>query len=221
MASYPAGELTKKKLYETAKEVFYEKGYNNATLKEICLRADVKQSVFFYHYKDKGEIAKLLYTNFGEQHVSMINNEILKNSYTKNLIINTCVCTAVFYFNTLDEPNLNRFWGEMYLDNMPVEIQFYLHRYKNMFIKRKLDPKDIAYDFFLISVTSMDGVLLKKYYDKKLNATPEQIVEYKLSHILCGLHYERDEIKKLTNEIIEIAKKITVRAGKNFEIFYD
>lgn len=220
MGTYPAGDLTKEKLYNVAKEVFYEKGYEGATLKEICLRANVKQSVFFYHYKDKGDMAKLLYLNFGEKHVGMINDEIQKNAYTNDLIINTCVCSAVFYFNTLENPNLNRFWAEMYLNNMPIDIQFYRHRYKNMFKKRKLDPNSIDFSFFLISSTSMDGIMLKKYFDHDLDATPEQIVRYKISHILWGLKYDQKEIENLSNTIVEIAKKITVSTGINFEIFY-
>lgn len=221
MGSYPAGELTKQKLYEVAKEVFYEKGYNNASLKEISLRADVKQSAFFYHYKDKSEIANLIYTRFGEKHGGMINDEIRKKGYDSNVIVYTCVSTAVFFFNTLADPNLNRFWSEMYLNNMPLNINFYRHRYRNMFIKRKLDPSSIDFYFFLISSTSMDGVLLQKYYNKELEATPEQIVRFKISNILWGLKYEPQEINSMLENIINIAKKITVHAGKNFELFYE
>lgn len=220
MGTYPAGDLTKKKLYEVAKEIFYEKGYIDATLKEICLKANVKQSVFFYHYKDKSEIAKLIYSNFGEAHTAMINDEIRQNAYSTDLIICTCVFSAVFYFNTLENPHLNRFWAEMYLNNMPADIPFFRHRYKNMFNKRKLDDKSIEFDFFLISCTSIDGVLLQKYYQKNISATPDQIVRFKLSHILWGLKYEQKEIDEMIHIIIDIAKKITVRAGKNFEIYY-
>lgn len=221
MGSYPAGELTKQKLYEVAKEVFYEKGYNNASLKEISFRADVKQSAFFYHYKDKSEIANLIYTRFGEKHGGMINDEIRKKGYDSNVIVYTCVSTAVFFFNTLADPNLNRFWSEMYLNNMPLNIDFYQKRYRNMFIKRKLDPSSIDFNFFLISSTSMDGVLLQKYYNKEFEATPEQIVRYKISTILWGLKYESQEIDTMLENIITIAKNITVHAGKNFKLFYE
>ncbi|MBF7097513.1 TetR/AcrR family transcriptional regulator [Alkalibacter mobilis] len=220
MGTYPAGELTKQKLYEVAKEVFYEKGYINATLKEICLRAGVKQSVFFYHYKDKNEIAKLIYTKYGEKSTGMINDEVRQNAYTTDLINYTCICSAVFYYNTLEDPNLNRFWAEMYLNNMPLDIPFFRHRYRNMYIKRKLDANSLDFDFYLISSTSVDGVLLQKYYNKDFDATPDQLVRFKLSNMLWGLKFEQKEIDERIDKIMEIAKKITVHSGKNFEIFY-
>jgi hypothetical protein len=90
-----------------------------------------------------------------------------------------------------------------------------------MFIKRKLDPDSIDFSFYLISSTSMDGVLLQKYYDKEFDATPEQIIRFKLSNTLWRLKYEQKEMEALLDTIIDIAKKIKVYAGKNFEIFPD
>ena len=57
MATYEVGDITKQKLFETAKTLFYEKGYTDTTMKEVCSVAGIKQSVFYYHYKDKKMIS--------------------------------------------------------------------------------------------------------------------------------------------------------------------
>ncbi len=109
MATYPAGDLTKEKLYEKAREVFFEYGYNKASMKEVCLRAGVKQSVFYYHFKDKSELAKRLYSSFGQAHSKGISEEIIKNNYTQNIITVNCVCSALLMLNSINCPNVGNF----------------------------------------------------------------------------------------------------------------
>ena len=44
---------TKDRIYETAVELFYERGYNGTTLRDICGRAGVRPPSVYYHYEDK------------------------------------------------------------------------------------------------------------------------------------------------------------------------
>lgn len=44
---------TKDRIYETAVELFYERGYNGTTLRDICSRAGVRPPSVYYHFENK------------------------------------------------------------------------------------------------------------------------------------------------------------------------
>ena len=54
---------TKEKIYCSAKEVFYNKGYAAATFKEIADSADVPIALITYYFKKKLLIAADIYTD--------------------------------------------------------------------------------------------------------------------------------------------------------------
>lgn len=219
MATYPAGDLTKIALYNTAKEIFYEKGYSKTTMKEVCLKADVKQSVFYYHFKNKSEIASKFFTDFGEEHMSVINDLVRKHNYTNDTVIFYLVSTYLFFMDTLNNPNSNRFWGEMYMNNLPAHIDFVKHKYANIYRKYKSDIHDIDFNFYLISCSSINAPLLMGYYDKTLDTTPEEITRYKIEHTLSNLNVSQNKISDITKEVIEIGKKIPLSTGESFKLY--
>ncbi len=44
---------TKQRIYDAAVALFYERGYNGTTLRDICARSDVQPPAVYYHYKSK------------------------------------------------------------------------------------------------------------------------------------------------------------------------
>lgn len=219
MATYAAGDLTKIKLLETSKKVFYEKGFHDATMKEVCEIAGIKQSVFYYHYKDKNEMAARIYTDFGERHMGVILDLLRKDYPDVDITMNNCISMALFFLNSFDDMNLTRFWAQMYIDNQPLQLEWYRHRYTQMYKKSKLPNSPGDFDLFLISCTSVNGPLMAGYYNKVIDAPPEKIVRFKVEHTLRQLRYNEKEIHKKTDQIMEIAKSLPVTAGENFDIF--
>ena len=221
MRTYPAGDLTKAKLYEKAREVFYESGYNKASMKEVCQRADVKQSVFYYHYKDKSEPAKKLYENFGKAHSRAITEEIINKRYTTSVVITNCICSALLLLNSIQDPKIGRFWAEMYTDNLTANIGFHRHFHENMYRKSGLPFDQNDFEFFLINCASINCSLMLNYFDGRFQVTPEELARYKTKHTLRYLEYSNEEIAQMTDKVIEIAAKIPITAGENFEIKID
>lgn len=218
MGTYQAGDLTKEKIYQISREVFYESGYNNASMKEVCLRAGVKQSVFYYHYNDKSTLAKMLYSNFGIAHSSGITNEIINFQQAKDIIKTNCVCSALLILNSIEDPHIGKFWAEMYTDNLTADIKFHRHFHENLYKKiyPKYDP--VYFEFFLINSSSINCALMLSYLDGRLKTTSEQVARFKTEHTLRNLNFQQDEIKEITDEVLKIAKCIPIKVGKNFEI---
>ena len=59
-ASMSKGEKTRERLLEIAESSVLQKGFSNTSIDEIIAAADITKSGFFYHFRDKTELAKAL-----------------------------------------------------------------------------------------------------------------------------------------------------------------
>ncbi len=65
--SLSKGEATRERLLEIAEEAIVAKGFSNTSIDEIIAAAGLTKSGFFYHFRDKTELAKALIERFIEQ----------------------------------------------------------------------------------------------------------------------------------------------------------
>lgn len=86
MANY---QETHRKIVESAKECFLEKGYERSNLREICKRAGVTTGAFYRHFSDKISVFELLvqpaldeckkyYDETEADYYALLNDEDLK-----------------------------------------------------------------------------------------------------------------------------------------------
>jgi AcrR family transcriptional regulator len=86
MSSY---DTTHRKIIDSAKKCFFEKGFKGSNLREICKGAGVTTGAFYRHFSDKEEIYNvivnpaieeyhLLYNDMEEEYYSALNDEDLK-----------------------------------------------------------------------------------------------------------------------------------------------
>ena len=218
MKTYPAGDLTKEKIYEASKEIFFRDGYKKASMKEVSEKAGIKQSVFYYHYKNKSDLAKKLYSEFGTAHATAITEWIIQNKYSNDIIITNCICSALLIINSVTVPNIGRFWSEMYTDNLTADIPFHRHFHELIFKKRFSDFTEIDFEIFLIEAAAMNCALILSFLDGRLSIKPEELARFKIQNTLKELSFTKQERDEMVKEIIEIASQIPVVCGKNFEI---
>jgi AcrR family transcriptional regulator len=60
-------DLTRGRILDAARTVFYEKHYDTATMDEIAAAAGLRRSTLYLHYKDKSEILLELITDYGDK----------------------------------------------------------------------------------------------------------------------------------------------------------
>src|ERR1700682_3996592 len=74
-----ASDRTREKLLEVAGKVFAERGYQAATIREICVRAGANVAAVNYHFGDKLG----LYTEILQQSVRAAQIEAIQNALDK------------------------------------------------------------------------------------------------------------------------------------------
>ena len=65
--SVSRGEQTRERLLDIAQQAILEKGFGATSIEEIVSEAGISKNGFFYHFKDKNELAKALLTRFLDQ----------------------------------------------------------------------------------------------------------------------------------------------------------
>lgn len=61
------GVATRERILEIAEESVLAKGFGATSIEEIIVEAGITKSGFFYHFKDKNELARGLVARYGEQ----------------------------------------------------------------------------------------------------------------------------------------------------------
>jgi len=56
----PRGEATRRRILEVAQDAILAKGFDATSIEEIVAAADITRSGFFYHFRDKNELARAL-----------------------------------------------------------------------------------------------------------------------------------------------------------------
>lgn len=105
MSKSKKGLMTELSLLQSAKELFYQDGYEKTSIKNICENADVHIGTFTYYYKKKSDLIKAIYADFLMRTYAFVDihsdgslNSIQKNAYA----------ILVYYRGLLvDEPTIN------------------------------------------------------------------------------------------------------------------
>ncbi|AOY77990.1 TetR/AcrR family transcriptional regulator [Clostridium formicaceticum] len=104
------GEITKQKIYDTAKEMFYHKGYNGTTMKDIAADLGISLGNLTYYFKTKDAIVINIFVDYLDNIYEFIKDKVedSANSYYKHFFV-----SIIFYKIILSDPNNKRFFGEI------------------------------------------------------------------------------------------------------------
>lgn len=100
------GIITYLRILQTAKELFYKKGFANTTVKEICNQSNVKLGTFTYYFSTKEALISDIYAEYIMKIYNCINH--VENRKMNSLEKNTI---AFFVYDELifNDPNTIKF----------------------------------------------------------------------------------------------------------------
>lgn len=100
------GMITEKKILETAKELFYNRGFSDTTVKEICNQSNVKLGTFTYYFSTKEALVSDIYAEY----IMKIYNYIgyVENRKMNRLEKNT-IASFIYYEILFKDDNIVKF----------------------------------------------------------------------------------------------------------------
>jgi len=216
---------TKQLIFDTAKSLFYEKGYYSTSIGNISEVANVNRALVSYYFKSKGNLALQIVNQFNITITGKITQKLYEENGAVNPLVMFAAETRVFNsFRRLNE-HYRRFMKEVSLENI-------LTLGDNMIGKNLTE--NCIFDY------------LEKTYDIKLSKVEKQIYQNSFSSIISGLiiiHSEgnidcsheyiaekecemyfkmlglwKDEITYILQESKEVYDSIDIKMEKNFTI---
>ena len=100
------GTKTRQRIIETAKILFYENGYDQTALIEICKAAEVKPGTMTYYFKTKYDLVRELYESVFRRCYEFVESKLAREvgSLEKNTIV-----AFVYYQAVCADENTRRF----------------------------------------------------------------------------------------------------------------
>ena len=115
MATYKKGVETRERIFQSAKKMFYEYGYKNATIEKIAADANVPIGLVNYYFK-KNEMLSVVYTQFIQSIKKAINDQISKD--IENPLQKHIVFTRIFYTIMLNNDRNRELYKEIFINQL-------------------------------------------------------------------------------------------------------
>lgn len=222
MANYTVGLITKNKIINSAKELIYKKGIKETTIKEICKYAEIAQPLFFHYFKNKQELALIIFGWINNLLADKVNTLIKKDfQEEKSFTFKMLLYNGFIYKFSSADPNVKRFYYEIFEINPGIVIsernrssnKFFLKKLNNSCDERTIEKFDI----------SMASWVCASYF---WNISPQKIMtEDEFLHFL--LHFPltafADNLvdEDLIDNVISEIDKYCIDVGEIFLMKYE
>lgn len=116
MAQHKAGIETKKRIYEAAEKLFYEKGYVNTKVTDIIDLSDTNKGSFYHHYENKVALGISVFGATVEEHLHA--TQVFKDV---DPLVRFALELALFWFTYFEDEKKRRFSAEVNSNDIILE----------------------------------------------------------------------------------------------------
>lgn len=178
--AYEAGIITRQKLINSAKKLFYANGFEKTTIKVICEDAEVIRNVFFYYFKDKAALADMISISVNEKHVQAIEKELTEKRIVLNDLERCLYDVLHFFMSIMSDSGLLNFYSEILhiSDDSVLGNDFYRNKFNAMYEFCGVDSQSKHTQLHYQICVSAPGNLMSKFRKGMIESTSEEICEY-------------------------------------------
>lgn len=175
---------TKNEIYQAAKKLFREKGYNKTIIKDIAERAESSLGAFTYHYSSKEALLTEIFREY--------NDSIDKALADKDWFINDTkvfkhiAASIIYYNNIFKDEACKRFYVELLEKdlNSGFNFNFIYNKYSTFFEEygKKISPTALQAKIFQDFGARRE--LLLNFVNNKIMIDYEEMCRYLLEMML-------------------------------------
>lgn len=217
MANYKTGLESKEKIYNTAKELFYELGFVRTTLMEIAKASKINKAMIAYYFKNKNNLALEVYNEYMFDNRLKTQKAIDKQFPGSNVALKTAIEYRVQNRNCRLNRHLNQFYHELCESNLlltteSASIHFIeeLNRYHQLGLDR-LAVKALA----VANLAVVHGLHISRD-DGFLDCSSEYLADLEISLLFQSLRFENSLIDEILEQSREMLEDIEISVEKNF-----
>ncbi|RHO61115.1 TetR/AcrR family transcriptional regulator [Eubacterium sp. AM05-23] len=170
MADYKNGLDTKKQIINAAKKLFYEKGYEETTVSEICRLTGINQGSVYYHFKTKKNIKHTLAKIVGEDTIRKNYEEA--RQFTQDVYEVVLLGNFFFWYKFFSDDHYRKFSIMSFNETLHDDTVWYqelifsfLHEES---VKRNIEDHNENNDALNIIAAIGSDVMLVQYFAEHL-----------------------------------------------------
>lgn len=215
--NYLVGEQTKRKIFKVSRQLFYAQGYDETTYDDISKLADINRALIPYYFKNKKNLALLVYQQFIEDYFAICDESL------KDKKISDIGRTAFYmfgYYRLLKNRNLTRFLIQFHSD-VDYNEQMVISK-KSIFDMLSIKNPEISQSDYEV-LSQMDYGIEKEliriaFYKETSDIDHLSAMEFRL--ILSFLGYSREQIEQIIAEAMAHLENasIILKESFNFEL---
>lgn len=176
--SQPIANATKVKIIEVSIELFSERGFNGASIRDITKEVGIKESSLYKHFKNKDEILEIIFMNFRKEAMKLLPPMDRIGWIIEFMSVQDFLQRGIENFlQHIDDSINQKVWRIMYIElfRHPMAYDIYM----NEIMKRTVDCLTIVFEGMIHKgkIKPLNpGTLAMEYQ----NASVSMILEYNL-----------------------------------------
>lgn len=212
------GEI-RERIYEAAKDLFYENGFAKTTLRMIAERADANSAMVSYYFGSKTQLASEIIGDYyaaARRAGKVCLDELCPNA---SLYLESALDNRITTQNFSDNQKLLRFYLELdetnfYVDSDIVAVDIFRQLFKSCAAQMDEDKIRAA----AISISALANALISARANGMIHYSDEEIVRSIMDYHGVCLQIPQDETERVLAESKELAKRIRTTTGPGFEV---
>lgn len=211
---------TKQHIFDSAKSLFYEKGYYNTSIGNISEAANVNRALVSYYFQSKSNLALHVVNQFNTTITEKINHKLFQINETVNPLVSFAIEARAFTsFRRLNE-KYRRFMKEISIENIMTLGENLIANNIYDYVEEVYDIKLSKVDkqIYRNAISSIISGLIIVHSEGLIDCSHEYIAEKECEMYLKILGLEKDVIDLVVQDSKSIYSKIDIKMEKNFTI---
>lgn len=221
MANYKNGIITKNKIYETCKELFYLQGYKNTSYKDICAKADVSATTITHFFQSKKNIAIEIYSDFLIDIKKQTRDYLLTANTDYNLRVGTVIERLIFTNLVFENIGYQRFYYDICVDGLLLET--YVEK-SDYFFKLHSDEYNIGLSDSEIKLLQITTTAISLGIERKwiegffTDLTKEDCFNYEIKLMFYLMRVPDELVDQIIEKAYSIYSKMNILTNGGFSI---
>ena len=211
---------SREKLIETAKEVFYQQGYNATTLAQISDASSINNGLITYYFGSKCNLASEIYTAFILEMRNEIARQLFEIKKGYKLELGVAVETRFMLAIKFENENLMRFYTEYYKERDSFseinEKREHYYKLQKRLINSSISDIDLKL-YEVCGISIMNGIA-DAYANQYLDHDSVYIEDYAIRMLYTMLQLPPYQVEALIDESRYLKKMMKIKVGPGFRL---
>ncbi|MPW26350.1 TetR family transcriptional regulator [Alkalibaculum sp. M08DMB] len=216
MAEYKTSKISKNKIIDTCKELFYLQGYKKTTYVDICNKANSNPGLINYYFKTKKNIAGLIYGDFFVHIKDAVKKYMLETYNCYDLQYGTTLELRVFTYLLDNNPMLKNFYYDICNEGIEYDIEVVYHFYKLHVDEYNLNLSEDEIKLIQTAVVGSGIGITKRNVEGFFNCDTSVIFNFRIKSMFSLMGVTPERVNEILSETEKMFSKMEIELNDYF-----